>query len=437
MERRSGVKIAAGLFVFGGLVLLAASIFVLGQRGRYFTPQHTLGAEFTDVAGLHEGAPVRLAGVAVGRVTRISLPRPPARKVGVELSIADPAMESIRRDSVARVQTIGFLGDKFVEITVGSLEEPRLADGASLRVDESADFTALVGQGRRVLGHTERLTAALAEGEGALPWLINDPESRRLVRDALDSVRAATASLEQGRGALPWLVSDPESKRLVRETLGSVHTMAVAVEKGPGALGWLARDPESKRLLAETLESIRAVTASVQHGDGAVSWLLGDPESRRLVQDIGRTATVLAALAQEVKEGRGLAHALIYDPQGGEMLTEAAETLRDLRSLVAAVREGEGALPALLFDPESRQLLDNLTSASRNLEEVSGKVARGEGTIGALLADPTVYEDLTALLEGARRSWLLRWTIRHTLNAGRAGADRGAESQRHQEPRRP
>lgn len=437
MEPRSGVKIATGLFVLGGLVLFAASIFMLGQRGRYFTPQRTLEASFTDVAGLHEGAPVRLAGVAVGRVTRIRLPRPLERKVAVELSIAAGAMESIRRDSVARVQTMGFLGDKFVEISVGSPGEPRLANGASLAADESADFTALVGQGRRVLGHTERLTAALAEGKGALPWLINDPESGRLVRETLDSVRAMTASVERGRGALPWLMNDPESKRLVREALDSVQALTTSIDKGQGALAWLARDPESKRLLAETLESVHAVTAAVQHGEGAVSWLLGDPESRRLVQDLGRTAEILAALAQEVKEGRGLAHALIYDPQGGEMLGDAAETLRELRSLVAAVREGEGALPTLLFDPESRQLLESLTTASRNLAEISGKVARGDGTIGALLGDPTVYENLTALLEGAQRSWLLRWAIRRTLDSGRAARKEAPEREATRNPAHP
>jgi phospholipid/cholesterol/gamma-HCH transport system substrate-binding protein len=46
-------------------------------------------------------------------------------------------------------------------------------------------------------------------------------------------------------------------------------------------------------------------------------------------------------------------------------------------------------------------------------------MARGEGTLGALLVDPTVYENVTALLEGARRSWILRWVIQSTLESGR------------------
>ena len=66
-----------------------------------------------------------------------------------------------------------------------------------------------------------------------------------------------------------------------------------------------------------------------------------------------------------------------------------------------------------------------------------GKVAGGEGTIGALLADPTVYEDLTALLEGAQRSWLLRWAIRRTLDSGRSARPAAPEREAVRNPARP
>ncbi len=167
-QRRSSVKIVVGLFVFVGILLLAASIFLLGQRGRYFSTQHSLRAFFTKVGGLHEGATVRLAGVAVGRVTRIQLPRPPEEKVLVELNVAGGAIENVRRDSVARIETLGFLGDKFIEISVGSSQEPRLPNGGILQVEEPTDVGALVGQDSGFSG-TRR---------GSPPLLI--PCSRRL-----------------------------------------------------------------------------------------------------------------------------------------------------------------------------------------------------------------------------------------------------------------
>ncbi len=317
MEPRSSVKIVVGLFVFAGLLLFAASVFFLGERGRYFAPQHPLKTFFTNAAGLHQGAMVRLAGVAVGRVTGIRLPSPPERKVLVELNVAGGAIENVRRDSVARIETMGFLGDKFIAISVGNPQEPRLPDGGTLRGEEPEDFGALLGQGKRVLGHAEQFAASLNRGEGALPWLIQDPASRKFV------------------------------------------------------------------------------------------------------QDLGRTAKALAALSTEVKEGRGLAHALIYDPEGGKIVEKASQTLQEVDSLLQAIRDGDGAIPALLSDPKSRQLVENLTETSQHLKEITAKIARGEGTLGAFLVDPTVYENLTALLEGARRSWILRWVIRSAVESGR------------------
>ena len=432
MDSRPAVKIAVGIFVFTALLLFAGSLFLVGQRGGYFAPQHLLRAFFTDVSGLRAGAPVRVAGVTAGRVSRIQLPTLSERRVLVELDVTADALDSLRRDSVARVGTLGFMGDKFVEISVGSARKPRLLPGATIAAEESTDFGALIGQGERVLRHAERLGASLERGEGALPWLVNDPESKRLLVEALGSVRAAgasaqrlAASLERGDGVLPWLVNDPDSKRLLAETLGSLHSSARAAERlaasfehGGGALPWLLNDPESKQQIAQALDAIRGVATAIQHGDGAVSWLIRDPASRRFVEDLGRTAETLAALTKEVKEGRGLAHALIYDPEGGKMLKRASQAVEEVRSLLQAIESGDGAIAALLFDPESRQLVENLQKTSRHLEEITGKIARGEGTLGALLADPTVYEDLTTLLEGAERSWILRWGIRHTLKAG-------------------
>ncbi len=327
MEQRTSVKVAVGLFVFVGLLLFAMSIFFLAERGRYFSAQHPLKAFFTNVGGLHEGATVRLGGVAVGRVTGLQLPRPPEEKVLVRLNVAGKAIESVRRDSVARIETLGFMGDKFIEISVGSAQEPRLPDGATLQVEEPLDVAALVGQGQRVLGHAERVAASL-------------------------------------------------------------DTMLSTLEK--------AKAPEAIAGAARTLERI---AASMERGEGAIPWLVRDPASRRVVQDMARTAEAVGALAKEIKEGRGLAHALIDDPEGVKLIQE------------------------------SRDLVRTLTEASQHLNEISEKIARGEGTLGALLADPTLYEDMTALLEGTQRSWLLRSVIGSTLQSGREAQKGNAKAE--------
>jgi phospholipid/cholesterol/gamma-HCH transport system substrate-binding protein len=65
-------------------------------------------------------------------------------------------------------------------------------------------------------------------------------------------------------------------------------------------------------------------------------------------------------------------------------------------------------------------LLD-LAHILHDFRQVAADIAEGRGTIGGFIKDPTLYENLTALLEGARRSWILRTVIQSTVNKGQEG----------------
>ena len=94
-------------------------VYALGARARLFEPRYTIHAEFNEVGGLVEGATVRLAGVQIGRVTGVRLPAEPGGKVRVDLTIGRQFANRVRKDSVARLETQGLLGDKIVELSVG------------------------------------------------------------------------------------------------------------------------------------------------------------------------------------------------------------------------------------------------------------------------------------------------------------------------------
>src|ERR687884_335862 len=127
MVSRKGAQVRVGIFVFSSLVILAGAIFVLGSRTQYFQPQYTLRAVISNVGGLFEGAGVYLAGVQVGRVGEVRFFEDvAAKKVLVVLKIARNAQDRIRRDSVASIATAGLLGDKYIDITLGSENEPVL-----------------------------------------------------------------------------------------------------------------------------------------------------------------------------------------------------------------------------------------------------------------------------------------------------------------------
>jgi hypothetical protein len=72
-----------------------------------------------------------------------------------------------------------------------------------------------------------------------------------------------------------------------------------------------------------------------------------------------------------------------------------------------AKRQGKDSLIAnLVNDPKPKRVLTDLASMVHDVRQVAADIAEVRGTVGGLIKAPTLDENLTALLEGARRSWI-------------------------------
>ena len=122
------VEISVGAFIIAGtlaLAFLAFEVSGLGQRpGTGDT--YTLEARFENASGLGTRARVSIAGVVVGRVTDIRLD-PFDQRAVVRMAI-DRDVDYITEDSIAAIKTAGILGEKYVSISIGAMDE-LLGDG--------------------------------------------------------------------------------------------------------------------------------------------------------------------------------------------------------------------------------------------------------------------------------------------------------------------
>jgi phospholipid/cholesterol/gamma-HCH transport system substrate-binding protein len=141
-----GQKYRVGLFVLVALLAFLGMVYALGARARLFESRYTVHADFTEVGGLNEGATVRLAGVQIGRVKSVDLPSTPGGKVRVAMSIARRFSDRVRRDSVARIETQGLLGDRIVEISVGTAQAPPTKDDDVVAGQDPVDFSRIVAR---------------------------------------------------------------------------------------------------------------------------------------------------------------------------------------------------------------------------------------------------------------------------------------------------
>jgi phospholipid/cholesterol/gamma-HCH transport system substrate-binding protein len=132
---KRGIETLVGLFVLlglAGLVFLALKAANLGNFSAGDT--YTLTAKFDNIGGLKVRAPVRSAGVNVGRITSIALDSKSYQgivRMEIDRGVAFP------KDSSARILTAGLLGDQYVGLEPGA-EEKSLEGGDTIKQTQSA-----------------------------------------------------------------------------------------------------------------------------------------------------------------------------------------------------------------------------------------------------------------------------------------------------------
>ncbi len=161
---KKSIETLVGLFVLlgmGGLVFLALQAANLGSVGGGAT--YSLQARFDNIGSLKPRAPVRAAGVTVGRVKSISLDGKTFQGV-VTLDIEQGY--TFPKDTAARILTAGLLGDQFIGLEPGG-DDANLAAGETIAQTQSAVvLESLIGQ----------FLTGKADGSGAAPAAAAAPD---------------------------------------------------------------------------------------------------------------------------------------------------------------------------------------------------------------------------------------------------------------------
>ena len=143
MAKRN-IEILVGLFVVLGLLgLLFVALKAANLASFSSGDTYGLTARFDNIGGLKARAPVRSAGVVVGRITSISLD--PKTFQGVVTLDVDRRYQ-FPKDSSAKILTAGLLGDQYIGIEPGG-DDKNLAAGDTIAQTQSAVVLEnLIGQ---------------------------------------------------------------------------------------------------------------------------------------------------------------------------------------------------------------------------------------------------------------------------------------------------
>ena len=142
--QRTTLDLWVGLFVIAGIGALLVLALKVGNLGTYSAAQsYALVGNFENIGGLKPKAPVKSAGVVVGRVTDIQF-NPKSFEAVVTMSI--DSRYQFPKDTFASILTAGLLGEQYIGLAAGG-DEALLKSGDKLMKTNSAVVLEnLIGQ---------------------------------------------------------------------------------------------------------------------------------------------------------------------------------------------------------------------------------------------------------------------------------------------------
>jgi phospholipid/cholesterol/gamma-HCH transport system substrate-binding protein len=306
------VQVRIGLFTLVVLIALGAVVLFLTREGGLFTTTYALHADFDNIQGLTENAPVHLAGNHVGRVRSIYFLGPEAdRAIRVELEINSRVRDRIRSDSRAMIQTIGLLGDKYVALTLGSNEKEPLAAGVPVASVEPINFEEVAEEGRRLLGH---MTGLARSAETVVGRFENEMGGESLAA-TLGALQRFVDEIERGDGLLHSIVYEDAGAGALEEleaSLAHIRSILREVEEGEGTLHHLVWAPPGEvstlEALADSTRRLDQILRKIDEGEGTLGALVNDPavyEDLRMLVGGARQNALLRTLIDSVRPEAG------------------------------------------------------------------------------------------------------------------------------------
>ncbi len=285
-----------GAFFLVALVLAGLLIWKIKDL-RFGKPsERTLSVQFDDVAGLKNKADVRLAGVLVGKVGKIRLV---GGKALVDLELTTDV--ELRKGASATIQSLGMLGDKYVELVPGPVGAGPLPEGTTVQGNVPVNFDEITKLARDIEVDMRDITTNLKDslggalGKERLTGIVDDvlalsSELRKLLESNRANIDATTENFREFSAQMSQLVERID--RLVASNQSGV-TETVASAK------------ELSGKLQSTVDNMNAITGRINSGEGTIGKLVSSDETDKNLND-----------------------ALIAVKDGVQSLTSAMETVK-------------------------------------------------------------------------------------------------------------
>lgn len=170
---KTELEFKVGAFVSLGLIILITFILLIGNFETW-TAGYRVGFIFNFVNGIKIGAPVRFSGVDAGKVQKIKLFFTAEKQPKVKISCWLKKDIKIPVDSVVEVNTLGLLGEKYIEILSGKDYGNCLKDDDVLAGSDPVAMHEVTRMARSIVSDLDETLKSINNKTGTIGRLLNE-----------------------------------------------------------------------------------------------------------------------------------------------------------------------------------------------------------------------------------------------------------------------
>lgn len=300
-------NLKVGLTVFIGLLIAFILIFLVGTESYYFSKTYILKLNVDNVEGLTVGSPVTLGGLKIGGVKSIEFSNTNQKnQIIINLEILEKYQTQITENSTAFFRTIGLLGDKFVDVSIGQPSQMALGNGEFLPVKPSFSLEAIGSD----------LQPAAAD-----------------FAVVMSNLKIITENIANGKGTISQLISDEKSGYKIAQIVNNLNSFSEAISNQKGSLGKLAYDPTLYSSLSELTLNLKSVSDSLLIGKGTFGKLLSD---QSLFNNLNSVTEKLSEILQKSQNDSTLIGGVLNDVK---FYSNLNSVLKNLNKLIVDLKE--------------------------------------------------------------------------------------------------
>lgn len=242
-----------------------------------------------DASGIYENSSIKVAGIVAGRITKIDLS-------GSQALIKFEVLKQIKvtRFSVLRIKTVGFLGDKYIDVYLGNPDAPRLKEKSMIAAEAGAGFEELGKDASEILKDVKDIAKSIRES-------LYDKNKNNVVKEIMTNIKDFSKDAKDIAKTIKRISENNEKN--INDTFDDIKRLSsqLAYETDRYADGSFMNDLDDIKPLLKNMNKavadLKDIVEDVKSGKGTVGKLLRDDE---VIDQVNQTLSGVNRLMNRV-----------------------------------------------------------------------------------------------------------------------------------------